>query len=87
VAAQAKFAKGQGFTFGLLADTERDMGLKYGACTSKSEFANRITYLIGPDGRILERWPKVSPREHPREVLAALRAVSDRGGAGGGSGA
>jgi len=31
----------------------------------------RVTFLIGPDGRIKKIWPKVKPEEHAEEVLAA----------------
>jgi len=44
-----------------------------GACdASTAEYAKRITYVIGPDGRILQAHPKVSPATHPEEVLASL---------------
>ena len=33
----------------------------------------RVTFLIGPDGRIKKIWPEVKPEEHPAEVLAALK--------------
>jgi len=32
----------------------------------------RVTFLIGPDGRIKKIWPAVKPEEHAAEVLAAL---------------
>lgn len=32
----------------------------------------RVTFLIGPDGRIKKIWPKVKPAEHAGEVLAEL---------------
>ena len=41
------------------------MGMKF-------TFTHRITFLIGPDGRIKKIWPKVKPAEHAKEVLAAL---------------
>jgi peroxiredoxin Q/BCP len=69
----ARFAEKQGFPFPLLCDTERTLGLAYGACDSpKARFADRISYVIGPDGRIAAAYPKVSPASHPREVLASL---------------
>ena len=47
--------------------------MAYGSCDSPdARSANRISYLIGPDGRIREAYPKVSPATHPEEVLAAL---------------
>ena len=33
---------------------------------------HRVTFLIGPDGRIKKIWPKVKPDEHAEEVLAVL---------------
>jgi len=33
---------------------------------------HRVTFLIGPDGRIKKIWPDVKPEEHAREVLDAL---------------
>ncbi|MBW8865592.1 MAG: peroxiredoxin, partial [Verrucomicrobia bacterium] len=32
----------------------------------------RVTFLIGPDGKIKKIWPAVKPEEHAEEVLAAL---------------
>jgi peroxiredoxin Q/BCP len=32
----------------------------------------RTTYLIGPDGKVLRRWDKVSVPGHAAEVLAAI---------------
>jgi peroxiredoxin Q/BCP len=43
------------------------MGRKY-------QGTHRVTFLIGPDGRIKKIWPKVKPEEHARQVLAALGA-------------
>ncbi len=32
----------------------------------------RVTYLIGPDGRVVRRWDGVKVDGHAAEVLAAL---------------
>jgi peroxiredoxin len=37
--------------------------------------AKRISYLIGPDGRIRRAYATVKPAEHPAEVLRDLRAL------------
>jgi peroxiredoxin Q/BCP len=72
----AAFAAKFDFPFPLLCDVKREIGLAYGACdTSDAEYARRITYLIGPDGRILKAYPAVKAAEHPRQVLADLTAV------------
>jgi peroxiredoxin Q/BCP len=69
----AEFARVQGFPFPLLCDTKREIGLAYGSCDSPmSENASRISYVIGPDGRIAHAYPKVSPKSHPEEVLSIL---------------
>jgi peroxiredoxin Q/BCP len=47
------FREAQGFPFPLLCDTTRALGLAYGACASrKAWFPERITYVIGADGRV-----------------------------------
>lgn len=35
----------------------------------------RSTYLIGPDGKIAQIWPKVKVKGHAEEVLAAAKAL------------
>lgn len=69
----AKFAQKQKFQFPLLSDTDRKIGLAYGAATSaKDEYAKRLAYLIDENGRIAQAYPKVDPRAYPKEQLAAL---------------
>ena len=69
----AAFAKKFAFPYPLLCDTTRAIGLAYGACDSPADrSARRISYVIGPDGKILQAHPKVSPKAHPKEVLASL---------------
>lgn len=47
--------------------------MAYGACDSpKARFADRITYVVGPDGVILQAHPKVSPKTHPKDLLESL---------------
>ena len=61
------------YPFPLLCDVDRRIGLDYGACdTPTAEYARRITYVIGPDGRIKQAHPKVSAASHPAELLATL---------------
>jgi peroxiredoxin len=47
--------------------------MAYGACDdAKAEYASRISYVIDPEGKIAQVHPKVSPKAHPKEVLASL---------------
>jgi peroxiredoxin Q/BCP len=64
--------------FLLLADVEKRIVEAYGVWGQKSFLGrkymgiHRVTFLIGPDGRIKKIWPRVKPHEHAAEVLAAL---------------
>jgi peroxiredoxin Q/BCP len=72
-AANKKFAEKHNFNFPLLCDTDRKMGIAYGA-TARGETggAKRIGVVIGPDGRIKEWLPKVDPASYPAQVLARI---------------
>jgi len=79
VEAQAKFKAKYGLKIPLLADTKFDVIAPYGARRMKSFFGKsflgivRMTFWIGPDGIIRKIWPKVAPRGHAAEVLAAIQ--------------
>ena len=67
------FAEKFNFPFPLLCDTQREIGMAYGACDSPdAQYAKRITYVIGPDGLIAQAIGQVNAREHPEELLCAL---------------
>jgi peroxiredoxin Q/BCP len=78
VEAQAKFKTKHKLTFPLLADTEFEVVEAYGARRMKSFLGKsflgivRMTYWIGPDGKIRKIWDKVTPKGHAAEVLAAI---------------
>ena len=53
VADNAAFAEKFQFPYGLLCDTERTMGMAYGACDEPgAKHARRISYWVGPDGSV-----------------------------------
>lgn len=69
----AAFAKKFHYNFPLLCDTTRQIGLAYGACDdATARTARRISYVIGPDGRIVKAYAKVNAATHPDEVLKDL---------------
>jgi len=60
----------------LLCDTDRSVGLAYGACAdAKARYASRISFLIDENGRIAQVYDKVNPRDHPAQVLADALGV------------
>jgi thioredoxin-dependent peroxiredoxin len=72
----ADFAEKYEFTFPLLCDTDRTVGLAYGACADlKSRNASRISFLIDEDGKIERVYDSVNPRDHPAQVLADVLGV------------
>jgi peroxiredoxin Q/BCP len=78
VKSHGKFAEKFKLPFTLLADEDKKIVQAYGVWGEKSFMGrkylgtHRVTFLIGPDGRIKKIWPRVKPDEHVAEVLAAL---------------
>jgi thioredoxin-dependent peroxiredoxin len=67
------FAEKMGFPYRLLCDTEREIGVAYGATAAGAGGgAKRISYLIGPDGTVRHAWAKVDPSTHAAEVLEKI---------------
>jgi peroxiredoxin Q/BCP len=75
-----KFAAKYELPFPLLADEDKAIVQAYGVWGEKRFMGrkfmgtNRVTFWIGPDGRIRKIWPAVTPKTHAAEVLAALAA-------------
>jgi thioredoxin-dependent peroxiredoxin len=75
-----KFTKKFELPFPLLADEDKKIANAYGAWGEKSFLGkkymgiHRITFLIGPDGRIRKIWRDVKPRPHAAEVFDAAIA-------------
>jgi peroxiredoxin Q/BCP len=67
------FAEKYGFPFPLLCDTDRKIGLAYGAADSaKDEYARRIAYVIDENGKIAQAHAQVSAASYPQEQLDSL---------------
>jgi thioredoxin-dependent peroxiredoxin len=81
VKAQDAFKKKHKLSIDLLSDETHAMLEAYGVWGKKSMYGktfmgiNRITYLIGPDGRIAQAWPKVKVDGHAAEVLKTAKAL------------
>jgi thioredoxin-dependent peroxiredoxin len=76
-----KFAEKYELPFILVSDEDKTIVQAYGVWGEKSfmgrkyQGTHRVTFLIGPDGRIRKVWLAVKPVEHAREILAALNAI------------
>jgi peroxiredoxin len=44
----------------------------------KTNYANRISYVIGPDGRIAYRYSALNPDKHVENTLAAVKAWAEQ---------
>jgi peroxiredoxin Q/BCP len=69
-----QFCTKEGLTFRLLADPDHKVVDAYGSLGHYGTWtiANRNTFLIDPQGKIVKEWTKVDPAHHSEEVLAAL---------------
>lgn len=81
VAAHDKFCAKHGLGVILASDAGSDTCERYGAWVEKSMYGKtsmgvqRMTVLVGADGRVLRVWPKVKVAGHAAEVLDAVRAA------------
>jgi peroxiredoxin Q/BCP len=67
------FAEKFSFPYPLLSDTTRAMGVQYGAADSaQSGNARRVAYVIGPDGKVKNVFPKANTSTFAADVLALL---------------
>lgn len=79
-AAQARFDAKYSLGFDLLSDLDHAVAEKYGVWQEKKNYGKtymgivRSAFLVGADGKLREVWYKVSPKDTPANLLAALRA-------------
>ena len=77
-AAQAKFDTKYSLGFPLLSDPDHEVAEAYGVWGEKSMYGKkymgiiRSAFLIDEKGKIAEAWPKISPKDTPTNLLAAL---------------
>ncbi len=80
VGSHERFTSKYSLNFPLLADTDHGVIEAYGAWVQKEirgrsvMCADRVTYLIDPDGDVEYVWPAVDPNVHVDEVVALLDA-------------
>ena len=68
-AAQNKFIKEHKLPFALLCDTDLKLIRELGIESTKGKVPQRVTFLVDKDGKIAKVYTKVTPKDHPAEVL------------------
>jgi peroxiredoxin Q/BCP len=77
----ANFAEKFGLAFTLLADPDHAVAERYGVWVEKSMYGRnywgnaRATFIIDAEGVVRHVIPKVTPKTHDDDVLAAIAAV------------
>jgi len=67
--------------FPVAADTDLTVAKSYDAVLpAHPQYANRTSYVISPDGKILYSYTNLDPAKHVENTLAALRAWKDAKG-------
>ena len=90
VESKQRFSQKLGLNYPILADEPANGGApevceKYGvyrehSVDGKTEpLAARVTYLIGPDGKVAKRWDEVDVEHHAQEVLEAVKELNPSG--------
>ena len=66
--------------FPMVADTSGAVQRAYGVPSVMPgvDIAARVTFLVGPDGKIARVWPKVDPVVNAKEVLDAVAALGGK---------
>lgn len=64
------FADKYGYPFKLLSDPERSLASYDAIDPDDPDWPRRISYLIGPDRRIVRAYATVAPATHAAQVLA-----------------
>ena len=67
-----KFAEHVEADYPILSDPEKTVAAAYGVVTPERQLAQRWTFYIGPDGRILAVDRKVSPSTAGEDVIKKL---------------
>lgn len=80
-----RFAGKYGLEFALASDADHRIREAYGVGKMMGVLpvTQRVSFLVGPDGRIVHVWPRVKAATHAAEVLAEVRRRTAHGAAAG----
>jgi peroxiredoxin Q/BCP len=69
-----KFAESLSLDYPILSDPTKEVAKAYGVLTDAG-YADRWTFIIGKDGKILDVLREVSPKQHGKDLAARLAAL------------
>ena len=78
----ARFDEKYSLGFTLLSDPDHATAEKYGAWGEKSMYGKkymgivRSAFLVDEKGKLIEAWPKISPKDRPTKLVKAMDAAS-----------
>ncbi|QEL13712.1 peroxiredoxin [Limnoglobus roseus] len=70
-----EFTTEQMLPYPLLCDTDLKLIKELGIQNPKGKTAQRLTFVVGKDGKIAKIYEKVTPKDHPKEVLAFVKEL------------
>jgi peroxiredoxin Q/BCP len=76
-----EFCAKEGLSFKLLSDQDKKVVALYGSMGDHNgiKMAKRNTFLVDPQGKIVQVWTAVDPSHHSEQVLAALNGYEKKG--------
>jgi peroxiredoxin Q/BCP len=70
-----RFREKNNLNFPLLTDEEGRAAEALGVLRENRKVANRVTFLLDPDGKIARIYPEVSPETHADEILEVAASL------------
>ena len=71
----AEFVAKEQFPFALLSDRDQTLAGQTGAKMFALPLAKRVSYLVGPDGKVLKAYDSVDPATHAADIERDVRAL------------
>jgi len=76
VALQQKFIDKEKLPMALLADSDQKLIKELGILSSPGgKTSKRVTFVVDKEGKIVKIYDKVTPKDHPKEVLEFVKTV------------
>ena len=71
-----QFTDKNSYEFPLLSDPDLKLIRALGIQSPKGKTAQRVTFVVDAEGKIAKIYDKVSPKDHPKEVLAFVKELA-----------